>query len=124
MIANTSYMHCFFIQKQVGSVLSDIGTIARYSVRSSKQNKVAMNVVFDEELEYLILLFFIPEDILKRDNAIWMSPDGTKVVYATFNDTNVQQVRWKLYGGEDNNDDHLDPYPKEKFMRYPKVMKN
>ena len=69
------------------------------------------------------MLFFIPEDILKRDNAIWMSPDGTKVVYATFNDTNVQQVRWKLYGGEDNNDDHLDPYPKEKFMRYPKVIK-
>ena len=112
MIANTSYVHCFFIQKRVGSVLSD--TIAK---------KVAINVVFDEQLENFILLFFIPEDILKRDNAIWMSPDGTKVVYATFNDTNVQQVRWKLYGGEDNNDDHLDPYPKEKFMRYPKVIK-
>ena len=59
------------------------------------------------------------EDILKRSNAIWPSPDGNKLVYATFNDTEVQQVRWKVY--EDTSDGNLDPYPKEKTMYYPKV---
>ena len=59
----------------------------------------------------------VTEDILKSDNAIWISPDGQKIVYATFNDSGVQQVQWKIYGdGRDVN-----PYPKEAFMRYPKV---
>ena len=56
---------------------------------------------------------------MKRDNAIWMSPDGSKVVYATFNDSLVQEVRWKIYGNPD--DAIVDPYPKEGMMRYPKV---
>ena len=65
--------------------------------------------------------FFVhEEDILKRTNAIWSSPDGKKLVYATFNDTEVQQVRWKVY--EDTSEGNLDPYPKEKHMHYPKVM--
>ena len=57
---------------------------------------------------------------MKQDNAIWSSPDGKKIVYATFNDTKVQQVRWKVYGGKEP-EDRLEPYPKEHFMRYPKV---
>ena len=65
-------------------------------------------------------LFFYTEDILKRANAIWPSPDGNKLVYATFNDSEVQQVRWKVY--EDTSEGNLDPYPKEKHMYYPKVI--
>ena len=63
--------------------------------------------------------FFFSEDILKRDNAIWISPDGTKFVYATFNDSLVQEVNWKIYGNPE--DAIVDPYPKEGSMRYPKV---
>ena len=64
-------------------------------------------------------ILFVTEDILKRSNAIWLSPDGNKLVYATFNDTEVQQVRWKVYG--DTSEGYLDPYPKERTMYYPKV---
>ena len=63
--------------------------------------------------------FCISEDILRQDNAIWISPDGKKVVYATFNDSQVQSVRWKIYGN--GYDASVNPYPKEAFMRYPKV---
>ena len=65
------------------------------------------------------IFFLFSEDILKRADAIWPSPDGNKLIYATFNDTEVQQVRWKVY--EDTSDGNLDPYPKEKTMYYPKV---
>ena len=74
---------------------------------------------------YLLKIYFIfipAEDILKRANAIWPSPDGNKLVYATFNDSEVQQVRWKVY--EDTSEGNLDPYPKEKHMYYPKVSQN
>ena len=68
-------------------------------------------------LRTLYILF--SEDILKSDNAIWISPDGQKIVYATFNDSRVQSVQWKIYG--DGRDANVNPYPKEAFMRYPKV---
>ena len=64
-------------------------------------------------------LLRITEDILKRDQAIWVSPDATKIVYATFNDSQVQNVQWKIYG--DGRDASVNPYPKEAYMRYPKV---
>ena len=63
--------------------------------------------------------FYISEDILKRDSAIWISPDGKKIVYATFNDSEVQSIQWKIYG--DGRGASVNPYPKEAFMRYPKV---
>ena len=53
------------------------------------------------------------------DHAIWVSPDATKIVYATFNDSQVQNVQWKIYG--DGRDASVNPYPKEAYMRYPKV---
>jgi len=68
------------------------------------------------------LPYFFPEDILRRDNAIWISPNGESIVYATFNDSLVQEVRWKIYGNP--SDAIIDPYPKETKMRYPKVRKN
>ena len=71
-----------------------------------------------KDINILCTLIF-SEDILKSDNAIWISPDGQKIVYATFNDSRVQSVQWKIYG--DGRDANVNPYPKEAFMRYPKV---
>ena len=55
------------------------------------------------------------------DHAIWVSPDATKIVYATFNDSQVQNVQWKIYG--DGRDASVNPYPEDAYMRYPKVSK-
>ena len=68
---------------------------------------------------YVSCALFFAEDILRRDHAIWVSPDATKIVYATFNDSQVQNVQWKIYG--DGRDASVNPYPKEAYMRYPKV---
>lgn len=59
------------------------------------------------------------EEILRRDNAIWVAPDGLNLVYATFNDSLVGEVKWNIYGGL--TDSYSNSYPKEASMRYPKV---
>ena len=69
----------------------------------------------------IAVVIFISEDILRSDNAIWISPDGKKVVYATFNDSKVTNVKWKMFGN--GMDASVNPYPREAFMRYPKVKK-
>ncbi|XP_038072589.1 inactive dipeptidyl peptidase 10-like isoform X2 [Patiria miniata] len=37
------------------------------------------------------------EELLSRDNAIYWSSDGTKLVYASFNDTDVDKARYPKY---------------------------
>nr|XP_040581987.1 inactive dipeptidyl peptidase 10-like [Lepeophtheirus salmonis] len=54
------------------------------------------------------------EDILKQGNAIWVSPNGKKIVYATFNDTNVQEVVFEKFGSGET-------YPSTQKLRYPKA---
>lgn len=66
------------------------------------------------------LILCLSEEILKRDNAVWISPDGEKLVFATFNDTMVDEVTWKIYGSP--IDGVTNPYPQEGRLRYPKVI--
>jgi hypothetical protein len=57
---------------------------------------------------------------MKQSHAVWLSGDGLRLAYATFNDSAVSAVRWTIYG----DSDHLpgtSPYPKLETMRYPKV---
>ncbi|XP_014681966.1 PREDICTED: dipeptidyl aminopeptidase-like protein 6 [Priapulus caudatus] len=55
------------------------------------------------------------EEIIRSDHAIWWSPSGHKLCYATFNDTEVKPYYFPIYG------DEMDPYTTVKEMRYPKV---
>ncbi len=50
---------------------------------------------------------------------MWISPDGAKLIFATFNDTLVNELTWKIYGNP--IDGISNPYPKEGRLRYPKV---
>ena len=56
------------------------------------------------------------EDILKSGHAVWVAPDGAGIVYATFNDSEVEEVQFEVYSQEGS-----DPYPRVSSMRYPKV---
>eukprot|EP00094_Tigriopus_californicus_P011472 TCALIF_11077-PA protein Name:"Similar to DPP10 Inactive dipeptidyl peptidase 10 (Homo sapiens)" AED:0.12 eAED:0.12 QI:0/0.84/0.64/0.92/0.76/0.85/14/214/869 len=60
------------------------------------------------------------EDILKADNALWPSPNGQKLVYVTFNDSKVEEVRWNIYGNDASARGN-NPYPHVGKMRYPKA---
>ena len=89
-----------------------------YPKSNKSPNLVTRLAEKSKKITWFLKIYF-SEDILKRDNAIWISPDGSKLVYASFNDSLVQEVRWKLYGNPE--DAIVDPYPKEGTMRYPKV---
>lgn len=56
------------------------------------------------------------EEILGTNSAIWMSRDGMLMVFATFNDSLVEELRFPWYGSI--KDGRL--YPDIRSLRYPK----
>ena len=67
-------------------------------------------------------LFSFPraEEILTSNKALWFSPGGGSVVYATFDDTDVGEISFSEFGGDDSEHDPP-PYPKVHTLRYPKA---
>lgn len=57
------------------------------------------------------------EEFLKDGSAVWFAPDGKSLVYASFNDSMVGQIRYPYFGGP------KDLYPSVHSIRYPKVRK-
>ena len=55
------------------------------------------------------------EEILARHYAIWWSPDSTRLVYASFDCTNVPIFRYPYYGPKE------DVYGRMIEIAYPKV---
>lgn len=60
--------------------------------------------------------FLFPEEILSSNSALWMSNDGHMILYASFNDTLVEESRFPWYGSV--SEDRL--YPDIRSLRYPK----
>lgn len=58
-------------------------------------------------------LLFPSEEILKTHIAHWWSPDGTRLAYATINDSRVPVMELPAYTGA--------AYPTAKPYHYPKV---
>ncbi|XP_054159732.1 venom dipeptidyl peptidase 4-like [Oppia nitens] len=53
------------------------------------------------------------EEIISGPKVFWLSPGGTKLVYLTINDTNVDVMTWPVYG-------YNNQYTKVESIRYPK----
>lgn len=65
------------------------------------------------------ILFFCVEEILGDNKAVWLSQDGHMLLYASFNDTLVQEFKFPWYGvGQDSQQ----LYPQIRSLRYPKVI--
>ena len=58
------------------------------------------------------------EEILSKESAVWFSPEGTRLLYASFNDSGVDITNYPLYG---NYEDNLNTSPELMAVRYPKV---
>ncbi|XP_060517123.1 venom dipeptidyl peptidase 4-like isoform X2 [Cylas formicarius] len=58
------------------------------------------------------------EEVLGSGSAMWFSPDGTKIAYAMFNDTNVADFSYFVYGKPGVLSDQ---YPTIATIKYPKV---
>ncbi|XP_063218410.1 dipeptidyl aminopeptidase-like protein 6 [Bacillus rossius redtenbacheri] len=56
------------------------------------------------------------EEILRASRALWMSDDGHMMLYATFNDTRVEEQRFPWFGAPDDR-----RYPEIRSLRYPKA---
>ncbi len=56
--------------------------------------------------------------MLGTNNAIWISPSGSRMVFATFNDTEVDTLDYPMYGASGNKENQ---YPDTISIRYPKV---
>jgi hypothetical protein len=60
----------------------------------------------------------VPEEVLGSGSALWFSPDGTSLVFATFNDTDVKTASYFHYGQPGTLDSQ---YSDIINIRYPKV---
>jgi len=89
-------------------------------VTSSGKNGVFFNGIPD---------WLYEEEILTSNSAIWFSStvsSNSKMVYGTFDDTEVGQVNYNEYGGSEFPEGKRDlrdppPYPELRSLRYPKV---
>jgi dipeptidyl-peptidase 4 len=55
------------------------------------------------------------EEVLGTDAASWFSPNGQKLAYIRFDDRQVKEAVYEMYGEGDRQ------YPEEIHLRYPKV---
>lgn len=67
----------------------------------------------------IVILF--PEEVFGSGSALWFSPDGKKLAYAQFNDTNLADFSYYIYGTAGSMDDQ---YPTTRTIKYPKVCIN
>lgn len=58
------------------------------------------------------------EEVLKSDSAMQASPDGKYLLFATFNDTEVKDATYSIYGKPGELDSQ---YPSIMKLKYPKV---
>ena len=67
--------------------------------------------------------FLFTEELLGSGEAVWFSPDGSQLVYASFDDSNVGEIVLNAYGGAGQmvSDAEAPTYPKISSLRYPKV---
>ncbi|XP_072948224.1 inactive dipeptidyl peptidase 10 [Epargyreus clarus] len=65
--------------------------------------------------------FLYETEVLRLDRALWFSPDGQTLMYATYNDSLVKEHKYPWYGL-----DQPEPpaYPTIRTLRYPKVNTN
>lgn len=62
--------------------------------------------------------YCLAEEILKSPSAVWFSPDGRFLAFATFNDTAVREMVYPHYGTPGSFESQ---YPQQVRIKYPKV---
>ena len=79
--------------------------------------KVAINI-----RTYSLFNAYISEEILGQSEALWVSKDGSRLAYVSFNDSLVESVTLREYGTlKDSGAPIKESQLREKTFRYPKV---
>lgn len=66
-----------------------------------------------------VIAIVITEEVFGSATALWYSPDGQHLAFATFNETVVKDMVYFHYGIPGSLDDQ---YPTEVKIKYPKVI--
>lgn len=64
----------------------------------------------------IVIILSFSEEVLGTNSAVWMSRDGLLLIFATFNDSLVEEMRFPWYGSI--SEARL--YPDIRSLRYPK----
>lgn len=67
---------------------------------------------------HILMMKYILEEVFGSNAAMFFSPDGTKLAYVTFDDTNTRKFDFPIYGIPG---DIQDQYPTTVTLAYPKV---
>ena len=67
--------------------------------------------------------FLISEDIFASSEALWPSPDGSHIIFATFNDSKVRTLSFPWFGVSSlsSSSNTFGSFPDFKTVRYPTV---
>ena len=68
---------------------------------------------------YYMWCVFSTEEILSSNSAMWFSPEGGRLAFATFNDSLVDTMNFPLYG---QPGELPFQYPFQQSIKYPKVI--
>lgn len=109
------YKNDLYYQADAGKLATD----ANSKVRLTKDGEPG--VIFHGVPDWLY-----EEEVLGSESAVWFSPDGSKLLYATFDDSKVGEISLNEYAvGVDflslNRDVEAPKYPNTNTLRYPKV---
>lgn len=61
----------------------------------------------------------VSEEVLGSGSALWFSPEGNRLAFAQFNDTDVDSFTYFKYGEPGSLDSQ---YPEAVVLKYPKVI--
>jgi dipeptidyl-peptidase-4 len=67
---------------------------------------------------HVISIVSVPEEVLGSGSALWFSPEGTSLAFATFNDSDVKTASYFHYGDPGTLESQ---YSDTINIRYPKV---
>lgn len=67
---------------------------------------------------HVITIVSVPEEVLGSGSALWFSPEGTSLAFATFNDSDVKMASYFHYGNPGTLESQ---YSDTINIRYPKV---
>ncbi|RWS06757.1 prolyl endopeptidase FAP-like protein, partial [Dinothrombium tinctorium] len=89
-----------------------------YYKRNATEKAIKIATSVEESVIYNgIPDWLYEEEILSSSNAIWWSPNGIKICYASFNDSEVDLMSFTTYG---QYEDPNNLYPTIEQIRYPK----
>ena len=88
-------------------------------LKKARMDSIEIKSFFTSQVFNGIPDWVFEEEVIEDNHALWWSPDGNKLIWGHFNDTEVGSYLLPDYGGWKQIESYPDYFP----VRYPKVRK-